>query len=379
MPGGAGRVKLDKKTQTRQIPRVTDAIPASPSPTRRRLALVVPALGFFALMGLGALIPALAGILNLALPFFGLIGLGYFCGKLMRFPEAGLQWMNFFIVYIALPGLFFNLISVTPIAELTNWPFIIATSASTYAVYSLSFAVGIAATRGNIKEAAIQGVAGAYSNIGYMGPGLTLAALGPKSAVPTALIFVFDNAILFAIVPFLMAIGGSDKMKVGETVWYVVKRIVTHPFNIATAAGVAAAALQVVPPVAIGKMLTFMQNAAAPCALFVMGVTVALRPIKRVSPEMPVLLLIKLVLHPLLVWTLLSLIGDFGREWTFTAVLMAALPPALNVFVMASQYQTYVERASSLILLGTMASVVSVTALLYVIANDVVPYRLFGG
>ena len=46
---------------------------------------------------------------------------------------------------------------------------------------------------------------------------------------------------------------------------------------------------------------------------------------------------------------------------------------------MASQYQTYVERASSLILLGTVASASSVTALLWVIADGRVPYRLFGG
>ena len=349
------------------------------TPLRRRLELFGPATAFLALMGIGALFPSLSDILNLALPFFGMIGLGYFCAKLRGFPDAGLQWMNFFIVYVALPGLFFNLISVTPFSELHNWPFIFGTTISTYTVYAISFAVGIAATHGNIREASIQGVAGAYSNIGYMGPGLTLAALGPEAAVPTALIFVFDNIILFSLLPFLMAIGGTEKMKFGETVWYVIRRIVTHPFNIAAAAGVLAAFFQAQPPAAVSKMLSFMQNAAAPCALFVMGVTVALRPIRRVSAEMPALLFIKLIVHPLLVWGVLSLIGDFGRIWTFTAVLMAALPPALNVFVMASQYQTYVERASSLILLGTVASVVSVTALLWVIADGRVPYRLFGG
>jgi malonate transporter len=56
---------------------------------------------------------------------------------------------------------------------------------------------------------------------------------------------------------------------------------------------------------------------------------------------------------------------------------MAALPPALNVFVMASQYKVYVERASGLILLGTIASVVTVTGLLFMIGLGGVPYRLF--
>jgi predicted permease len=69
-----------------------------------------------------------------------------------------------------------------------------------------------------------------------------------------------------------------------------------------------------------------------------MGVMVALRPMRIITPELPILLLIKLILHPLIVWTLFSAIGGFDRIWVFTAVLMAALPPALNVFIMASRY-----------------------------------------
>ena len=61
---------------------------------------------------------ALSSVLALALPFFGLIFLGFFCGKLKKLPEAGLQWMNFFIVYVALPALFFKLISSAPFEQL---------------------------------------------------------------------------------------------------------------------------------------------------------------------------------------------------------------------------------------------------------------------
>ena len=108
-----------------------------------------------------------------------------------------------------------------------------------------------------------------------------------------------------------------------------------------------------------------------------MGVTVALRPMKRVAVELPALLLVKLVVHPLAVWLLLTAIGGFGRVWTFTAVLMAALPPALNVFVMASQYGVYIERASSAILVGTIVSVATVTALLYAISIGMLPSEAF--
>jgi len=223
------------------------------------------------------------------------------------------------------------------------------------------------------KTIAFQGVAGAYSNVGYMGPGLTLATFGTSSVVPTALIFAFDSTFFFTIVPVMMAFAGGRAASMSATLRLVAWRVCTHPFNVATALGVVAAALHWHPPAAAGKMLTILQGAAAPCALFVMGVTVALRPLRRISFEMPLLLVLKLILHPLAVWFALTSLGDFGPVWTYTAVLMAALPPALNIFVMANQYGVYVERASGIILIGTVVSVLTVTSLLYFITLRATP------
>jgi malonate transporter and related proteins len=319
----------------------------------------------------------MADVLALALPFFGLIFLGFFCGKIRKLPEEGLAWMNFFVVYVSLPALFFKLIATTPFEQLTNWPFILSTTLSTYIAFSLSFVVGIWLTSGNIRSAAIQGALGGYSNVGYMGPGITLAALGPAASVPTALIFVFDCMLFFTIVPFMMGLGGSEKLKVWDTFKYVVKQVVTHPFNIATAVAVVAAYFKYQPPVAIDQLITFLSRAAAPCALFALGVTVALRPYEGVPKELPLHLLIKLILHPLLVWVVLSIVGDFDRAWVFTAMLMSALPPAGNVFVMARQYDVYVQRASGGVLIGTIVSVFTLTFLLFAITGDYIPHDLF--
>jgi len=63
-------------------------------------------------------------ILNLALPYFGLIFIGFARGL----PEAGLAWMNFFLLYVSLPALLFGIMSKTPFEELNNPPFLIATT-----------------------------------------------------------------------------------------------------------------------------------------------------------------------------------------------------------------------------------------------------------
>jgi malonate transporter len=316
-------------------------------------------------------------VLNLALPYFGLIFLGYACGKFRRIPDTGLAWMNFFLIYVALPCLFYRILAKTPLDELNNIPFVVGTTLATYTAFATSFALGMVMMRGRMPESTIAGLAGGYGNIGYMGPGLALSTLGPAATVPVALIFCFDNILVFSLAPFLMGIAGADDKSFGTTALDVLRKIILHPFIIATALGVGSAAVHFEPPVALDRLMQFLQNAAAPCALFALGVTVALRPLPHVPWEVPAIVAIKLIVHPVVVLVLLSLLGPFAEAWVYTAVLMAALPPALNVFIMARQYDTWVEQASGSILLGTLVSVVTLTTVMWFVKTQKMPVALF--
>ena len=108
-----------------------------------------------------------------------------------------------------------------------------------------------------------------------------------------------------------------------------------------------------------------------------MGVTLALRPLKRVPKELGFIAALKLVVHPVLCYVILSAIGDFQPVWIYAAVLLAALPTATNVFVIAQQYGVWVERASASILVTTLLSVGTVTGLLYLITSGILPPDLF--
>lgn len=316
-------------------------------------------------------------VLNLALPYFGLILIGFACGKIKRIPDTALGWMNFFIIYVSLPALFYRILAKTPVEQLARIEFVFATTLATFWAFAVSFGIGMAFRKGNVSEATIAGLSGGYGNIGYMGPGLALATLGQAAAVPVALIFCFDNIILFVIVPFLMALASPKPMSMPAIILEVVKRVGGHPLIIASALGVLSAALQFSPPVALDRLMQFLQNAAAPCALFALGVTVALRPLKKMPWEVPPLAGVKLLLHPVLVFMLLSLFGPFDLVWVDTGVLMAALPPALNVFVFARQYDSWVEEASNSVLFGTALSVITVTIVIWLVKSGMLPRSLF--
>ncbi|MET0866523.1 MAG: AEC family transporter, partial [Pseudorhodoplanes sp.] len=54
-----------------------------------------------------------------------------------------------------------------------------------------------------------------------------------------------------------------------------------------------------------------------------------------------------------------------------------ALPPALNVFVLARQYDVWLKEASGSVLLGTLVSVVTLTGVMWAIKAGVIPLTPF--
>ncbi len=73
-------------------------------------------------------------------------------------------------------------------------------------------------------------------------------------------------------------------------------------------------------------------------------------------------------MHPLLTAGLALWVFDLEPFWAASAILLAALPTGALTFVVASRYGIHVERTSSAILVSTILSVITVSALLAVYA-----------
>lgn len=111
--------------------------------------------------------------------------------------------------------------------------------------------------------------------------------LGAKAAAPTALIFCCDSIFLFSIAPLLIELTDREHPSLLHAFDVVLRQIALNPLIMSACAGALTAAMHLHLPVAIDNTLLFLQNAAAPTALFVLGVTVALRPFEPVPWEVP--------------------------------------------------------------------------------------------
>lgn len=305
-------------------------------------------------------------ILNIALPFFGLILLGVIAGRIWNKGEDGLAWLNIYVLYFALPPLIFMVVAQTPLEKLANPAYVMATAGATSICFLTMMFLSRRLFATPIREAALQGTSAAYGNVGYMGLPLAVAFFGQQAAVPAALVFCFDIVVLFVLTAVFAGLEDHQESRL-KLIGKILKAVFTHPFNVATLLGVAASALKWQPEGGLLTIVEMLMRSAAPVALFAMGVTVSLRGKPALNVELGTLGAIKLFLHPTLAFLAVWMFASADHVWLKVAVMMAALPTATNAFILARQYNAYVAGAGAAVIATTAVSVITIPILVYIL------------
>jgi malonate transporter and related proteins len=301
-------------------------------------------------------------ILNTALPFFALIFCGYGAGRFRLLSEASIAGVNAFVFYFALPTFLFNLIATSQLKNILNGSFVATYLSAGISVFVVATLLGRLLFKVQLGEAALQGSAAVLGNTGYMGLPLVVAVFGEAAAIPLVLGLTLEVTL---IIPFTIALVEATK---GSGGWSGVPSSVTgalarNPLIVAIFAGALISALGLGLPIPVENFTNLLGGTAGPCALFALGATLAGRSLSAGLGEVSYITFFKLFVHPSAMW-LTTQLFDVASLWATVAVLAAALPVAANVFILARQYDTYVERISSAILLSTAVSVVTVSVLL---------------
>lgn len=291
--------------------------------------------------------------LGLIAPFFLYILAGVAAQLLLRHGAEQQRWLDAFIFYIALPALLFQSVRIVPPGAANLLAFLAVSTSVTAAMFLAGWLIGRTNPQGD--DPAVYGLAASYSNIGYMGPALTVAVLGPAAGAPAAFVFCADVLLIFALWPLTMGGGARGMGRIAGSL----RKVATHPFILATLAGLLFAQSGLRLPAFVDAPLTGFQNAAAPAALFSLGLTLARNHGGTVGARLGGCLGVKLIGHPLAVTVAFTLLPGFDPLWVATAIIMGALPPAANVYVMARAEGISVPLSARTVLYGTAFSAVT--------------------
>jgi malonate transporter and related proteins len=306
-------------------------------------------------------------ILNTALPFFALIFCGYGAGRFRILSEASIAGVNAFVFYFALPAFIFNLLATSPLSDIANGSFIAAYLGTGLVVFAVAAVLGRLLFKVRRGEAALQGSAAVLGNTGYMGIPLVAAAFGDRAAIPLVLGLTLEATVLIPLTIILVEAQKGLDAGWSQLLRSVAGAMVRNPIIVTIFAGVLLSATGLGLPTPIENFTGLLGGAAGPCALFALGATLTSFPISAGISEVSYMTFFKLLVHPAAIWFATTRLFDVDPLWATVAILGAALPVAANVFIVAKQYDTYVERVSSAILVSTAISVVTVSALLTVL------------
>jgi malonate transporter and related proteins len=298
----------------------------------------------------------------LSLPIFGIVALGWAATR-MRLASAGaLDALGAFAFRFALPALVFRLVAGQPLGSSFHPAFYGGYLASGGLLFAVVF--GLSRILGGSGAAAgAHATASTVSNLGFLGPPLMLAFLGERGAGPLAMAILAEIMVLLSVGTVFM--GGSStggSRGAGAGVGSVVLRgTVLNPVLVAILLGAAVAAAGAAPPVPLDRFLGFLGGAAAPTALFALGGALALQRTDRATAlSAAAITVAKLVASPVLAWFVLARLLRVEPFWVQAGVLLAALPSAGNVYVVAQRYAADADRISAAIVLSTAVSVVTV-------------------
>ena len=305
-------------------------------------------------------------ILTVAFPVFALVGIGWVGGRLRLLGENGTAALNGFVSWFALPAMLFAGLSRVRLGEIVNLDFILVFGGSMAGTYL----VGMAAARlwgAGLAHMSLHGLAAAFGNVGYMGIPLCIAAFGPQGALPATLAVVLGAAGLLTVALVVAEFGTQEGGGLGSTLLRVAGAVGRSPILQAVALGMLVSGFSVRLPDPVMRFLDLLASAAGPCALFAIGHFLSDQGLPRRWGEVGVATLGKVVLQPALAFGLLAFTPGMDPMWMKSALLLAALPSAANCFVLAKDYDRFVAGASATILLSTIASVFTVSALVVVL------------
>lgn len=301
------------------------------------------------------------------LPVFAVMAAGYILGRCGILGPSSSEALNKFVYWASLPALLFVGTARAPLSDIFNLPFLGAFLGVMLIVYVGGALIGRLLHRSSADVACMQGLAASFSNTGYMGIPLFVAAFGPDKLAPAILGTVVMSAVMVGIAVVWLELAGSQH---GRGPWRAgldaTAALARNPLVASSVAGMcwSGALGGDALPASVAVYCDLLGAAAGPCALFAIGLFLASRPLPREFGEISWIVGLKLLAQPALTWAAIAWLFPLDPFWAASALILAALPTGGLTFVVAQTYGVHAERVSATILVSTVLSLPTLSVLM---------------
>ncbi len=306
----------------------------------------------------------MALILDIILPVFGLVILGFGAARAKWFDEGAIRGLSLFVFNFAIPIMLFRTLARVELPESIEWGFLLSYFIGALSVFAMGMASAGLLFGRSLEEQGAAGLSAGYSNTVMLGIPLVLTAFGDAAALPVFLLVAFHSLVLFPTATAVIEAGRGRGEGLRRLPMVTAVGLAKNPIMVGLALGLAFNLLDLGIPGPVDAIAETLGQAALPCATFAMGASLAQYRIAGSLAESAVLIGLKILVHPLLVWVMATQVFELAPLWTSVAVVMAALPSGVNAYLFAERYGTGVAQAATAVLVSTTIAIGTLTLLL---------------
>jgi predicted permease len=310
-----------------------------------------------------------AQIADIVLPVFGVIALGYVCAWTGLLRERVAEGVSDYVYTIAIPLLIFRTLAEAKLPAVSPWGYWFVYFAGAAVAWGVGQALSAFLFGRAAREAIIHGFTSGQSNIVLLGIPLVLAAFGEEGAVPLFLLVAVNLPLMMSVASLMMEGSGAGLSRAALIA--LARSLGTNLILIAFAVGLLAQFSGFRPSGAPKAVIDLIALSSVPCALFAMGLALRRYGITGDFRISAVISALKLALHPLIAWLLVTYVVPLPPVFAGVAVLFAAMPCGINAYLLAERYRTGVPAAAGAVSLSTTISILSISFWLWMIGVGV--------
>jgi malonate transporter and related proteins len=309
-------------------------------------------------------------ILSVLVPVFVVIGLGYFGGKRKFFDDDQIAGFNEFVLGFALPAMIFATVLGTPRSVLgEDVELFIAVILIQVVFLVVGVLIGMIVLHQGLAAATIIGLLISVPTAAFMGTPILDGLFGTaKSSNAIALYAISTNitALPLSIVLLEWATRSADETRgFGPILGGVLRKTVSKTLVWSPLVALALVVLGVHVPSPFDGSLELIGESTSAVALFASGLILS-RYRLHVGTQPIALALVKNLVQPAAMVGLTALFGITGMARS-EAVILTAMPASVVAPMFAVRYRTYESESASALIVGTILSAVTLTAIVGVI------------
>lgn len=310
---------------------------------------------------------SLNALLSIVLPVFGFIAFGYaiVATKLLR--DETTDALANFVFTISVPLLLFRALGTLEFPDVSPWPFWGAYFLGVVINMALGMVITEALFRRDARAGVIGGLCTSFSNTVMVGIPVVSQAFGDAGLVTGFMLIAVHLPFMMAVSALLIAVAevrdgtAAGGVRLTAVLGKVGRSLIRNPLIIAILAGVAfrltGLPLEGIPRTLIDRL----SDTAIPLALVSLGMSLVRYPVSgNVMPGV-VLGAVKLLVMPAIAYVLAVHVFALPDIAAATAVLMAACPSGVNVYLIATRFQTGLALSANTITLTSAVAVVTFT------------------